>query len=121
MAERASIEDSNFRLAWLNLGFAGISNFNREPWHACHAIHGPESTAINFFLFISYYISFTLLIESGRPPQRIPNDVLASAAKTATSFGAIESSTPRETDVVGLRLPQRILYFVMLCAPRAEK
>ena len=40
----------NFAPAWLNLGFAGISNFNREPWHA-------ESTAINFFLFISNDIS----------------------------------------------------------------
>ena len=47
---RASSQDSNFGPAWLNLGFAGISNFNREPWHA-------ESTAINFFLFISNYIS----------------------------------------------------------------
>ena len=47
---RASSQDSNFGPAWLNLGFAGISNFNREP---CHA----ESTAINFFLFISNYIS----------------------------------------------------------------
>ena len=95
MAARASNRDSNFGPAWLNLGFAGISNFNREPWHACHAMHGPESTAINFFLLFYFLLYFFTL--SGRPPQRIPNGVLASAAKTATSFDAIESSTPRET------------------------
>ena len=47
---------------------------------------------IYLFLIIFLYL---ILIELGRPPQRIPNGVLASAAKTATSFGAIESSTPR--------------------------
>ena len=40
-------QDPNFGPAWLNLGFAGISNFNREPWHA-------ESTAIDKFLFIYF-------------------------------------------------------------------
>ena len=49
-ARARPLQDPNFGPAWLNLGFAGISNFNREP---CHA----ESTAINFFLFISYFIS----------------------------------------------------------------
>ena len=99
MAARASIRGSNFGPAWLNLGFAGISNFNREPWHACHAMHGPESTArhpINFFLFISYYI-FNFIMSP------IPNGVLASAAKTATSFDAIESSTPREDSSRGVK------------------
>ena len=52
------------------------------------------------FLFIYFLLYFFTL--SGRPPQRIPNIVSASAAKTATSFGAIEGSTPREASSRGV-------------------
>ena len=58
-----------------------------------------------------------ILIESGRPPQRIPNGVLASAAKTATSFGAIESSTPREAASRGVEpsiAPKDVAVFAAL-------
>ena len=55
---------------------------------------------IYLFLIIFLYL---ILIESCRPPQRIPPGVSASAAKTATSFGAIESSTPRATVARGVK------------------
>ena len=55
-------------------------------------MHGPESTAIQISFYYFFIIFFIL---SARPPQRIPNIVSPSAAKTATSFEAIEGSTPR--------------------------
>ena len=118
MAARAPLQDPNFGPAWLNLGFAGISNFNREPWHACHAMHGPESTAINFFLFISYYIS--LLYRVAHHSAFRPAFLLAPRKRRhpLTQSKAPHLGRP-SPEVVGLRLPQRIFYFVMLCAPRA--
>ena len=100
--------NSNFEPCMCN---ARISNFNREP---CHA----ESTAINFFLFISYYISLLYRVAhhstfqiSFRLASRKRRHPLGHSK--APHLGKILP------EVWSLRLPQRIFYFVMLCAPRA--